>query len=706
MTDRHALGVFPRARRLRSSPGPRQRGLAARVSLRSLAFRGYWAAVIGAGAAFVVDLAWRGHVLSHIDAHPAAFVMFAAALLLAEGKPLPLLSRDGGGEVTVSWAFSFALLFIAGPAATALAALAAAMLADLWRRKPIERAAFNGAQIVICIAAAGWIFSLIDRAGTPMPAAGPSPVWLAAVVVAATTAFLLNGLLTTVIIALASGDSVGSSVRTGIFLNLSTDGTLLALAPLLALVALHGLVLLPVLLVIAWAVYRNSYEALARKYEAEHDALTGLLNRRAFDAAVMTALDSAARSNERLAVLILDLDGFKSINDRLGHRIGDLLLKEIGARLGVHRSPGQVAARVGGDEFALLMRVDDQAAAVASASDLLDSLSEPCSVDDFPVAIRGSCGIAIYPDHGDTPDALLHQADVAMYRAKQNQAGVATASRSNQFGVSRLALLSDLAGALKADQLVLHYQPQIDLSTRRLAAMEALVRWRHPRFGLLPPDAFIPLAEHTELMLPFTEYVVERALRQSAEWSRQGLTLPIAVNCSARNLHDPRFPDTVARLLGDLGIDARLLELEITENTLLSDPPQASAALASLRALGIRLSIDDFGTGYSSLIALRDLPFDRVKIDRSFVGGMAGNSGDAVIVRSIIELARNLGLETVAEGVEDEETLDVLVANGCSAAQGYLIARPLPPDEATRWMQEHRATFEIARGEPVRAALG
>jgi len=686
-------GLDARAARPAASPasGNRRTGAPRRRRRPPMLFRAYWLAVVAGGGALIAGHARHLSGARLVGPHPLAFGLFSAALLVAELKPLPLLRRDGGGEATVSWAFSFALLFVAGPVSAALVAAAATAAADLLRRKSLERVSFNAAQIALCLFAAGAIFTAADGGGPTMPAAGPSVRWLATAAVAAIVVFLLNGLITTVVIALAEGDPVVMTVRAGILVNLSTDGTLLGMAPVLAVIAIHSPLLTPLLLATAWVVYRSTYLALQRKYEAEHDALTGLGNRRAFDMAAARAFEAARRGDRRFAFLLLDLDGFKAINDRLGHHVGDLVLRQLGARLDGAKRPGDVVARLGGDEFALITRVADEAEAASFAGELLAALRQPCVVDGFPLAVRGSFGVAVFPDHGDTTDTLLHQADVAMYYAKQRRLGVASPGRRSDTGHGRLALLADLSGALERNELVLYYQPQVTLPSLRVCGVEALVRWQHPRFGLLAPGEFIPLAEQTELIQPLTDYVIGEALRQSAEWSRAGLDVPIAVNASARSLRDPRFAEAIARLLAEHGVDPGLLELEITENTLMAEPTQEPVTLGILRDLGVRLSIDDFGTGYSSLAALRDLSFDRLKVDGSFVTGMADGGGNAVIVRTIIELARNLGLETMAEGVEDDRTLSALVAAGCSAAQGYLIAKPAPADELTPWLERRLA---------------
>ncbi len=679
----------PPASERRRSPG----GLPGFVARHRLLFWSYWSVVVATGTGLVVYGLSDASRRSLIGAHPGAFWMFTAALLAAELRPLPLPRRQGG-EITVSWAFSFALLLITSATGAALTVLLATGMADLARRKSLSRVLFNATQIAICIYAAAGLFSAIAPGGSSVPVSGPSLRWLAAATLAASAVFILNGLLTTIVIALATSDRMTASLRTGLLVNLSTDGTLLALAPVLVVVAIDSPLLLPTLLAVAFVVYRSTSLALARKHDAEVDVLTGLANRRSFDSAVLVAQASVAKSGKRLAVLVLDLDGFKAINDRLGHYVGDQVLREFGARLNSMGRAGDTTARLGGDEFAMLASVADHEAAMALADRMARLLDEPCMVEGFPVSVGGSVGVAVYPDHGDTLDDLLHQADAAMYRAKRQRlayaapgARSAVSTAQNAAPISRLSLLSDLAGALKNEELVLHYQPKVDIATGRLVGVEALVRWCHPRLGLLAPDAFVPIAEQTELMAPFTSYVLRHALRQCATWANAGLSIPVAVNGSAHNLQDVRFPEEVARLLATAAIDPRLLEVEITEHTMLADPATAATVLAGLRDIGVHLSVDDFGTGYASLTALRDLPVDRIKIDKSFVSSITLDGGDAIIVRSIVELAHNLGLETVAEGVEDAGTLNALEGMGCTTAQGFLIARPAPVEIITPWLE-------------------
>ena len=624
---------------------------------------------------------------------PTVFLLFAALLVGSELRPISWLRRQEGGEVTASWAFGFALLLLA-PAASAITAMAAASLVgDLVNRKPLVRGAFNASQVALSLAAGSAVLHLHPSHGRLIASDGVTLSWLFTVVMAAVATFLLNGLLTSLVLGLYQGLPLLPVVRTGIAHNLSTDGILLALGPIFVVVSQRSLVLLPLLLLIAWAVYRSTYLAIARQHEASHDLLTDLPNRRMFLEAVEASVTDAARHERSAAVVICDLNGFKEVNDRLGHGVGDLVLLEVATRLAAAKRTTDIVARLGGDEFAVLLsHVEGVDSARRVADRFADALLAPCVVNGFPLAVSGSFGVAVLPDHGATVHDLLDHADVAMYTAKRAGAPVHVYSAErDRFSTSRLSLLGELPNAIRDHELVLHYQPKIDLQTSAVVGVEALVRWQHPRLGLIGPDQFMPMAEQTELMGPFTEYVLREALRQSAAWTASGRPLHVAVNGSARNLHDLRFPSVVADILDETGVDPSLLELEITENTVMADPTRTTKVLTDLRSLGIGLSIDDFGTGYSSLANLRDLPVDRIKIDRSFVKEMLERSGDAVIVRSIIELASNLGLGTIAEGVEDVEVLDALRGLGCGFGQGFVISRPVPSSELDRWLLRERS---------------
>ena len=422
-------------------------------------------------------------------------------------------------------------------------------------------------------------------------------------------------------------------------------------------------------------------EATARRndYLARHDVLTALPNR----AFLLEQLQDALDRQPTVAVLLVDLDRFKEINDTLGHETGDGLLQQVGHRIAGQLAAGGLAgsstvARLGGDEFAVLLRgVGDTAPEVAGR--LLDALHHPFEVGGVELAVEASIGLAWAPDHGDEAGTLLRRADVAMYDAKEHRGTWAVYDPSSDVsGLGRIILLNELRQALEEDQLVLHYQPKEELSDGSVRSVEALVRWQHPERGVVPPSEFIPLVEQTGLVSALTTRVLDEAVRQLRRWSDEGRDLAVSVNLSARNLLDRGLPGLVAERLAAHGVDPRRLEVEVTETNAMTDPARASEVLRRLAALGVSVSVDDYGTGYSSLSYLRSLPVDTLKIDRSFVTPMLTDEGSSVIVRSTIELAHNLGLRVVAEGVEDEATREALAMLGCHQAQGYYLSRPVP----------------------------
>jgi diguanylate cyclase (GGDEF)-like protein len=384
---------------------------------------------------------------------------------------------------------------------------------------------------------------------------------------------------------------------------------------------------------------------------------------------------------------VMDLDGFKQVNDMLGHARGDALLTQVGARLVDALREGDTIARLGGDEFAIL---PGQATDLAAAAEIAWKIQHTCaagfSLDGEMVHVTASVGIAMFPEHGGTPDELLRRADVAMYIAKRTGSGHAVVDAAQEEETAQqLALLVDLRQCIAHDELVLHYQPKIDLETHQVSGVEALVRWRHPVRGLLLPGSFMPEVETTELLGPLTKWVLNEALSQQRIWREQGLDLTVAVNICPRSL-GPRsgLPDTVRELTDAWETPPGRLILELTEGALIE--ASAPEILGRLHGMGQRLSIDDFGTGYSSLAYLQRLPVDELKIDKSFVTGLSVVGDDAVIVRSTIDLAHSLGLTVVAEGVEDGTSKEMLIGYGCDRAQGYFFARPCPADEFTSWL--------------------
>lgn len=424
------------------------------------------------------------------------------------------------------------------------------------------------------------------------------------------------------------------------------------------------------------------------KYQATHDALTGLPNRAMLHDLVLQAIRTTQHQGKSLALLLMDIDRFKEINDTLGPRRGDLLLQQIGPRLSSVLHEGDSIARLGGDEFAVLLPLAESQHATRIADKIMKVMEPPFEVEGLPIAVEVSIGIVVSPDHGSTVELLMQRADIAMYTTKQTGGYTVYDTRHDRYSPRRLALMGELRYAIEHDALVLSYQPKISLKTGRAIGMEALVRWKHPVQGMIPPDQFIGAAEQTGLIKPLTLWVFKEAQRQCLTWYGAGLGIPVSINLSARNLLDPHLPDQLSELMRACGGAPDRLELEITESAIMTDTVRALDAIQRLRALGIRFAIDDFGIGYSSLAYLQQLPVDSIKIDKSFVSRMAQNPNDAIIVRSTIDLAHNLGLTVVAEGVENKTIWDLLVAQGCDIAQGYYISKPIPGDELPRWLRE------------------
>ncbi|RYV49812.1 putative bifunctional diguanylate cyclase/phosphodiesterase [Pengzhenrongella frigida] len=435
--------------------------------------------------------------------------------------------------------------------------------------------------------------------------------------------------------------------------------------------------------------------------QATTDDLTGLPNRRALHS--QAELRLADPNGRRQALLMLDLDGFKEVNDALGHHVGDQLLIQVGARLGAQLQPGDLLVRLGGDEFAILLAHADGNAAALVARALREALAEPFIVGGRAVRSAASIGIALFPDNGSEVSTLLRKADIAMYKAKAS--GEFHLYSRDDDGTSQRLLVEELRTALTDQQLVVHYQPKIDLGTGEVSGVEALVRWNHPRHGLLYPDRFLDLVEEAGLMAALTRVVLGSALDQAAAWRDAGRPITVAVNLSASSLVDVELPDEVAGMLAARDLPPSALQLEITEEFLMADRERARTILTRLRTNGIEIAVDDFGTGYSSLAYLRDLPIDELKLDRSFILQMADDARATALVASIIALAHSLDLRIVAEGVETETVLAELTVLGCDEAQGYHLSRPLPAAALDDWLDGQvacgpRPMLERARSAP------
>jgi len=445
------------------------------------------------------------------------------------------------------------------------------------------------------------------------------------------------------------------------------------------------------------ALYANN-DALAAankllEIQATHDALTGLPNRSFLQKRLEEEAQKAHENNISAALLLLDLDRFKEVNDTLGHTVGDLLLQTIGQRLQSYLHPNDLIARLGGDEFAIVLPETDADGAVRTARTLIGALDMPILVDGHAFSIGGSIGIALTPEQGFDVTTLLRCADVAMYVAKRSQSGHAEYSpKIDRHSPHKLTLMSELRQAIADDGLLIHYQPKVSFSSGRMEGVEALVRWPHPIQGLILPEDFIPLAERTGLIGLLTRWVLERAVRQCQDWEQDGLHMNVAVNLSTHTLYDPKLLATVTNLLHLYEVAPSQLTLEITESMLMEEPERAQVVLADLHTLGVSIAIDDFGTGYSSLAYLKRLPIDEVKIDKAFVRGLGidADPADAAIVQAVVAMARPLQCKVVAEGVESAEAWTFLQELGCDLAQGYYCSRPLPTAELEQWAWTNR----------------
>jgi diguanylate cyclase (GGDEF)-like protein len=431
---------------------------------------------------------------------------------------------------------------------------------------------------------------------------------------------------------------------------------------------------------------------------SQTEPLTQLPNRALFRDRAQQAILAAGRDEREVAVLVVDLNSFKEVNDTLGHHSGDILLREVAVRLkGVLRA-GDTIARLGGDEFGLVLPNVAGVVGVAEVAERMEqALLEPIPVQGVPVNVEASVGAALFPVHGAEVETLVQRADFAMYKAKSGSTGYELyGGGRDAAGPQRLKLVGELRHAIDRDELLLHFQPQFESQGREIECVEALVRWEHPEQGFLPPADFIPLAQRTSLMKPLTNRILEMAIAQCRAWRDADIDIDIAVNVGVRNVLDPQFPDDVTALLAQYALEPSHLQLEITESDLMRDPLSVCRVLTRLSKAGVKLSIDDFGTGYSSLAHLRTLPIDQIKIDRSFVSRMDWDESDRAIVRATIELGRNLGLEVVAEGVETEAARRELATLGCHRLQGYLLSPPLPPEELSRRFRRERLQQEHA----------
>jgi diguanylate cyclase (GGDEF)-like protein len=651
-----------------------------------------WLTALAAGAIFGA-IAWQ--LPWQID-DPALFWLLAAFVLAGELLPIPVPRRNGLARVTISTAFAFAILLRFGVGPAAAVYVLSVVIADGVSGVAPIKVLFNAAQYALAIGAAG---GLLVLTGAAPPLAEISAAQVPLVVAAGAVFFIVNHVLACGGAALLAGLPIRGYMREDLVFQVWTAGCLLAFAPAVVASAHLTLALVPVCFVPVFAVYVGGRQAAVNSHRAYHDALTELPNRASLAEELRSALALAEHEHRSAAVLLLDIDDFKAINDTLGHEFGDLVLKQVGHRLLDALGDHDVLARLGGDEFAVVVEANPTEAE-RTAQRLLSALDHPVEVESLSLPVTASIGIACFPQHGRNVRELLRHADVAMYCAKASDFSFQTyAEEYDEYSIDRLALAAQLRRGIERGELTVHYQPKAPLDGGTASSVEALARWNHPQLGSIGPDGFIPIAEQTGVIKPLTDFVLESALRQCRQWRREGLDVAVSVNISARSLLDHDLPSMIASLLGRFGLPASVLQLEITESRIVADLRRARTVLDQLRSMGVKIAIDDFGTGFSSLSQLQQLPIDEIKIDRSFVTRMETDRSDEVLVRSIIDLGRNLGLRVTAEGVETESVRRRLRQLGCDYAQGFHVGRPAAAEECRRYL------VPTEPAEPVRLAV-
>ncbi|HEU0241715.1 MAG TPA: EAL domain-containing protein [Micromonosporaceae bacterium] len=667
------------------------------------AFFGYVTAVCVVALALVIPAIPQ---LRDVPTHsPATYWLLAFLAVIADLRPFPPPGRQRS-VVFPSICFTFAILLMWGFDAAVVVQTAAVVASAVRLQHRPWRAAFNAAQYAISFAAASAVLHTAE--GMPF-APGGSPGWpdVGIALTAAAVWFVVNNVLVTTAVALRFGGSWWHALRRNLADDALTTGSLLLLGPVLVGTTRASAALIPLVIVPLLAVNRMARLSSEQNEAVRTDPLTRLANRKALQSEVGEYVatcqhrSSVEGREHRFALMILDIDRFKYVNDALGHAVGDRLLVEISQRIDRAVPDGNLVARLGGDEFAVVApEIDNVNDARSAAGAIAGVLSVPVVLDGMSLDVGGSIGIAIYPTHGEDFETLLRHADVAMYDAKARGDALAVyAPEVDHNSPDRLSLLADLRRALEntdSSEVMFYYQPQVEMATGTVTGVEALLRWHHPHRGLVDPEELIRVAEHSGVMRMLTLRVVDDVVAQLAKWRANGLAMRAAINVSVRDLHSGEVVDRLAEQLGHYNIAPDQVQMEITEGALMADPRRVLATLQRLARLGVALSLDDFGTGYSSMQHLRRLPLSEVKIDRSFVLGMADDPDDEAIVRSMIDLAGALNLRVVAEGVEDDRTRRMLVACGCHVAQGWYYARPMPADELASWLARYRPPEQYA----------
>jgi diguanylate cyclase (GGDEF)-like protein len=661
---------------------------------RAYALRGYLTAVSLVGLPLFTVAVATVHV-ADLRRHLIPVVVAAVLLVAGELRPIPVArGADAGDELSISSTIAVAMLLLMAPG-VACATQAVALAVDEARsRRAWDRLLFNISQYSLSLLAARAVFNVLDGGQIFGQPGAFVPSDLPPALIASMVFFVLNNGLTGLAVAFAIREPAPRLVIADLRSHLPTAGVLLALAPVVAQALAWSVAAVPLLLAPLIAVHRSARLASEREHEALHDALTGLPNRALFLARLRQACHEVDR--RPLAVMLLDLDHFKEVNDTLGHPVGDRLLVEVAARLRQAIREGDLVARLGGDEFAVLaFRVDSDETALDTASRVRAAFDDSFPVSGANLSTQCSLGVVLAPRDGRDEDLLLKRADVALYDAKNNRGAIAMYDHArDEHSVERLGLVTELRAGMSDGDVFPLYQPLCSARTGRIVGVEALARWRHPQAGVLSPASFLDLAEGAGLLDEMTDILLARALGQLVRWHAAGHELTLSVNISPRTLRDPQFPDRVRRALEESGVSPHWLTLEITEHVLVTDAAMSIRAMAELRALGCRIAIDDFGTGYSSLAYLKSLPVDELKIDRTFVAMLGTDPQDEIIVRATIDLGHQFGLSVTAEGVEDETSWQMLTSMGADVVQGFHFSPALTSEALVAWIARRDQTSE------------
>jgi len=660
----------------------------------------YMAGVTVSGAIVVALAANHARQLAQVGKLPMFWVI-AAMVVAGEIWRIVTPGRTRPEAPAASTTICFAALLYWGFAVAVLLRAFAVVAVGLVQRNSPQRVAFNAAQLSISLAVAEVALRVSGIARPWMP----SGRGLALVLLAGLAYTIVNFCLVAAAISLNSRTKFSTVAAANLRYQALAHLVLLATAPLITvtMVATNSAVIVGLFAIPLATIYLSAVMAVHREHQANHDELTGLLNRKLLAKRSADALDKAAASQALAGFLLIDLDrstGLKEVNDTLGHAVGDRLLQIVAHRLSYSVRPGDVVARLGGDEFAILLpSVREPAAAREVASRLRAALSEPVRLEAMTFRVEASVGIAIYPDDAGTFEQLMQRADVAMYVAKERHSGIERYDpQDDRNSAERLAMLGDLRSAVQRGEIDLYYQPKVLLASADVIGMEAFARWPHPRLGLLEAAEFVALAEQSQLMSELTELVIEKALAQAAQWWQDGLAIEVSVNLPARDLLSLRLVDLIGRILARHGLPPGALRLDVDEQVLAGKTPQAAQTVRTLADLGIGVSIDDFGTGYSSLAQLTRLGVSEVKLDPELIGGLPECAERTMTVKSLVKLAQSLGIRSIGEGVESAEAAEALRALGCDGAQGFYFARPLDAAAATRWLAKRHPQAQAPAG--------